>query len=206
MDQASRKSFDLEDPADLLEKLRYDIMRLKSAGSSIDLRYAAFDCAIAAWHLVDWLLASVPEAQQVRLSGTPHGVAGGNKGFVKRNESRLPGIRECQLIANAGKHRILTKHDDASVSATTGILWDRALEEEDFKTGSFPKSSPVAYIKKGDQKMNAVDFFSHLERAWRHLLVEEGCLSPHVLGREIDHTLWYTYSFDDYYWRDDEEA
>ncbi|MDX0320356.1 hypothetical protein GOC38_22455 [Sinorhizobium meliloti] len=202
MNQKSQKTFDLQGPSDLLEKLRYDIMRLKRARSSSELRYAAFDCAIGAWHMVDWLLAAISPSRQGYLTRT--GTKIRSQGFITLNEDRLPGIRECQAVANSGKHRILTiMPDDPSLSARTTVRFDRPLDEGDVHTGQFPKPHPAAYISKGDQKIDAVVFFTTLERAWRKVLVEEGCLPPHVQSREIDHALWYSYSLNDYYWENE---
>ncbi len=63
------KTFGMRVPTDLHEKVLHDIERLRSARSSAESRYAAFDCAVDAWHLVDWTLHSVDGERHEHLSG-----------------------------------------------------------------------------------------------------------------------------------------
>lgn len=180
------KTFGIRTPSGLLLKLRHDITRLKGARASLEMGYAALDCAITAWHLMDWLLASVSPKRHEELTGIKQGKSSPAKGFIERNEHRLPGIRDCQLIANTGKHLVLSGHDDPSLETQTAALFEPPFDAND--PSSWPRVTvrPVAYILRGKEKVDAVAFFVDMERQWRHLLVEEGFLSASLRDQEID--------------------
>jgi hypothetical protein len=191
------KTFDISSPSGLLLKLRYDIARLKKSRWTLDIRYAAFDCAVAAWHLCDWLLASVNDNRYAELCGQQRGERRSPAiGFIDRNSHRLPGIRECQLIANTGKHLILTMPDDPSVSARTTVQFDPPFDSTDPASWSAIKITSVAYIQSGAARLDAVQFFSTLERAWRRVLADEGHLDETLADEEVDFDAFDPLSFD----------
>ena len=53
------RRFGLDSPMDVWIKLRFDIDRLKVARFTKELQYAALDCAIWSFHLIDWVLNAV---------------------------------------------------------------------------------------------------------------------------------------------------
>lgn len=183
------KTFDITSPSGLLLKLRYDIARLKKSRWTPDIRYAAFDCAVAAWHLSDWLLASVSDDRYEELCGHERRVRRSPaKGFIERNSARLPGLRECQLIANTGKHLILAMPDDPSVSAGTTVHFSPPFDATDPASWATIKTIPGAYVQSGSTRLDAVEFFSNLERAWRRVLAEEGHLDQALVNECVEST------------------
>jgi len=191
------KTFDITTPSGLLLKLRYDITRLKNSKGSPDLRYAALDCAITAWHLSDWLLASVSDQRYQELTGVKRDARGFMEGFIARNEQRLPDIRTCQLIANTGKHLVLTKHDDATIEARTTVRFTPPFDAADPSSWANVKVQEVAYISRGAGTQNAIEFFLNVERHWRHVLVDEGLLSSNLRDRSIEDDPMLGYSTDE---------
>ncbi|MDX8540720.1 hypothetical protein RFM23_24180 [Mesorhizobium abyssinicae] len=181
MDQrASTKTFGMREPTDLYEKLLHDIGRLRSARSSAESRYAAFDCAVDAWHLVDWTLHVASDASYERLSGFKRG--GPSKkgkltveaGFKDLQEDRLPALRFCHMIANSVKHREVRNDFMPNLwSGSTAIL---SWSEPEKETGecSVKEVSLLTYVTVDGERYEAVELFEDMADQWRTFLDEEG--------------------------------
>jgi hypothetical protein len=181
MDRRARtKTFGMKVPTDLYEKLLYDIERLRSARSSADSRYAAFDCAVDAWHLVDWTLHFADDATYERLSGFKRG-GPSKKGkltveasFKDMQRDRLPALRLCHMIANSVKHREV--RNDLMPALWTGSTAILSWSEPHKETGerSMKGVSLLTYFEWEGMRHNAVELFEEMADQWRTFLVEEG--------------------------------
>lgn len=118
---APTKTFGLSEPMDLLIKLEFDLTRLRSGRSTKELQFAALDCALSAYHLIEWVLHRVDGAVHLRLTGIPRKVgkdgipeirSGDIRGFIARQSDTIGSLVICEQIALTGKHRILTRTPD----------------------------------------------------------------------------------------------
>ena len=168
------KTFGLRGPSDLLRKLSFDIRRLEHAEYSDEARFAAFDCALASWHLVDWILNSVDDDGHLRLCGKLRGVT---RGFIEAQRSNLPLLEHCQQIANTGKHLVLTLiKDDPLLHAKSSVRFHPPFDLS--RPGSWGDSVArgVAVVEYAGEQHDASDFFRTVERDWSVLLEREGLI------------------------------
>jgi hypothetical protein len=171
------KTFGIRDASDLLNKLRFDIDRLKSARSSEALRYAAFDCSIVSLHLADWVVHSVSEARCLNLCGKRANDHRSVQAFIERNAGRLPQLATCELIANSSKHLILRRVDDPSVMASSTVRFDPPFQVERPETWKDVKAFPVALVTTGNGEIEASVFFDDVAARWQAFLEAERLLT-----------------------------
>jgi hypothetical protein len=174
------KTFNMRTPTDLYEKLLFDIERLRSARSSAESRYAAFDCAVDAWHLVDWTLHFVGGDRHEELSGRKR--AGSRKksnltveaSFAITQEDRLPALKFCHMLANSVKHREV--RNDLMPNLWTGSTVILSWSEPERETGerSLKDASALTYITVDGKRYEAVELFNDMADQWRSFLIEEG--------------------------------
>lgn len=166
------KTFGLKTPYDLYKKLLFDIDRLRSSVASANVRYAAFDCAVTANHIVDWVLHFSDDASHFRLTGKNRLNAKGKperdiiKGFGDTNEDRLPALEYCRQIANSVKHVEVTRGKpmpNMSTGATVRLK---------------PKVTAYAYIIYNDVKSPVIEVFEEMAAQWKDFLIEEGFFNP----------------------------
>jgi hypothetical protein len=168
------KTFGIAEPVDLYRKLLYDIERLQAATMTRDVQYAAFDCAVDANHLVDWVLHAVDDATHVRLTGKEKGKHGIIQGFGKINEVRLPDLEMCRQIANSVKHVVVTfgpPMDHVSTSTTVRF-------EPNILVGQpIPKDLRIfawAYVTVDGIKHSVIDLFTEMATQWERFLKDGG--------------------------------
>lgn len=178
------KTFGMREPADLYKKLLFDVQRLRSARSSAESKYAAFDCAVDAWHLVDWTLHFVDEASHERLSGSKR--AGPSKKnssknnmtaearFKERQRDRLPALEYCHMLANSVKHREVRNDlmPDLWSGSTAILTWSNPEKETGER--SVKDLSVLTYVTVDDERYKAIELFEDMADQWRAFLVEEG--------------------------------
>lgn len=114
------KTFGLRSPRDLHRKLRHDIERLRGATSSDGVRYAVFDCAVTALHLVDWVWCALDKDRRTRLTGTAAGRDYARR-FIDATTGRLPALEYCWQIATGMKHVRASKRDSAQMTTRTSL-------------------------------------------------------------------------------------
>lgn len=174
------KTFDMRVPTDLYEKLLFDIGRLRWARSSVDSKYAAFDCAVDAWHLVDWTLHFVDDASHERLSGFKRG-GPSRKGkltvearFADTQDGRLPALKFCRMLANSVKHREV--RNDLMPGVWTGSTAILSWSKPERETGerSLKDITLLTYVEVDGERYKAVELFEDMADQWRTFLVEEG--------------------------------
>lgn len=189
-DEVPSKTFGLKWPRDLLAKLEYDIGRLRSARSTDDVKYAAFDCAVDAWHMTDWVLAAVDDQRHLELCGEVRLHAQAAVRFSEKQAERLPILKFCRDIANGVKHFALRpKHrlDNVATSANISIRLKSA--EDGIAVAS---ASPIAQLIVDGTRYNAVEFFDDAYSQWSDFLKEEGLrqrssMTTTVLRKDTPH-------------------
>jgi hypothetical protein len=182
------KTFGIHAPSDLLHKLAFDLERLKRARSSNELRYAAFDCAVGSWHLVDWTLHTVSKVRCLELCGVSAGQRGSSTGFIARNTDRVPHLAECQQIANTGKHMVLTMATNPDLIAGSTVLMQPPFDLSNLDRWKDTKFIAFAYVQIGDYRSPAATFFNEMLQGWSQLLEDEG------LMRDVDPELRNVFS------------
>ncbi|MBY5684848.1 hypothetical protein HFO32_22250 [Rhizobium leguminosarum] len=161
------KTFGLRSSTDLYLKLLFDIERLREAKHTKAIQYAAFDCAVTASHILDWVLHELGDAGYLRLTGKARGEKGAVAGFIKRNGA-LGGLEYCRQIANSVKHVKITM-GPVMENMTTGS--SSKLEWQDNRIVNV---TSYAYIKIDGQKYPVVDLFSDMADQWYLFLTTEG--------------------------------
>jgi len=156
------KTFGMRVPTDLHEKLLHDFERLRSARSSAEARYAAFDCAVDAWHLVD--CPGPPKKSNLTVEAS----------FAVTQADRLPALKFCHMLANSVKHREV--RNDLMPNLWTGGTVTLSWSEPDKDTGERSVTSVglLTYVTVDGERYNAVVLFEDMADQWRTFLVEEG--------------------------------
>lgn len=182
------KTFGLRTPTDLHGKLMYDVERLKAAKSPSEASYAAFDCTIGAWHLVDWTLhhETIDDATFTSLTGRRRDETKEERkkigkpvetSFKEAQAQRLPVLKFCQMMANNLKHREL-RYDDPMPETWSGstarFQWDQT---EDGKR-SIAGFTLFTYVEHDGEKYEALGIFEDAAEQWREFLTEEGLYHP----------------------------
>jgi hypothetical protein len=103
---------------DLVWKLYWEIVRLHHATPHdvIDMKCFAFNAAVTAWQLTDWVYGDMTQAQRDR-----HGIKS-KRAFQDMARDQCRAIHLCRQIATASKHREVTLHVDKSVGAGVAVL------------------------------------------------------------------------------------
>lgn len=169
------KYFGLRSSTDLYFKLLHDIERLRSGGGTKDVQYAAFDAAVTASHILDWVLNELTPEAHLRLTGSVKGAKRG-KGdpspitrFIERNEDDLRAINYCRQIANAVKHMKISLGNPMkgmAIGSTVKLQWTDTR---------ITSAYAVAYIQieQGGKKINAIELFEETAEQWREFLERE---------------------------------
>ncbi|MEJ7013770.1 hypothetical protein [Sinorhizobium meliloti] len=170
------KTFGLKTPTDLYRKLLYDIERLRNAVSSDAVTYAAFDCAVAATHIADWVLMTVDEGVHIKLTGAAVSNKGdvSLSGFEQTSGHRVPALRFCRDIANHVKHVRLTRSKPMPNTETgRSVRFDPPFDAER-GPALVQRVYAFAYIKVDDQKYPVIELFQDMAGQWERFLKEEG--------------------------------
>jgi hypothetical protein len=170
------KTFGLQSSTDLYLKLIHDIDRLRSGGGTRAVQYAAFDAAVTASHILDWVLHELDDAAHLRLTGcergkkSKKGEVGPIGGFIKLNGGMLGGLEYCRQIANSVKHMTITM-GPVMASMSTGSTVK--LEWSDKK---ITNAYAIAYIQidVAGEKINVVELFQAMAEQWVLFLESEG--------------------------------
>ena len=149
------KTFGLNTPSELLYKLKNDVDRLRQARSSDAARYAAFDCAVTAWHLTDWVLHAIDDDAHLRLTG------------------------HCRQFANSVKHVVITRGKEMpNVSTGSTVKFDPPILINEPDTWPQTKAYAFTYIMVDGEMRPAIEFFENMSAQWCEFLAREGLLSP----------------------------
>lgn len=168
------KTFGMAEPIDLYRKLLYDIERLRSATMTRDVQYASFDCAVDAFHMIDWVLHAVDDDAHLRLTGKRRGSQKIVQGFIETSKTRLPDLELCRQIANSVKHVVMTfgpKMENLSTGSTVRFEPPFVAYQPlppDFRMFAW------AYIELDGIKHSVIELFEYMGREWETFLRQEG--------------------------------
>ena len=113
-----QKAFELRDARDLIQKLSWELTNLFCRERAVIAvcQYHAFNCAVTAWHISDWLwhdLSPATKDEIFNTTGVRLKTYDNFRDYIIRESHAL---RLCHQIANGSKHYLL-KNTDSSVSA-----------------------------------------------------------------------------------------
>jgi hypothetical protein len=102
-EKKAQKSFELRDSRDMLEKLQWELNNL-FCRQRYDIKacqYHAFNCAVTAWHVTDWLWQDISPVlkNELRVNELKH--------FQRYVRDDCLALKLCHRIANASKHCLL---------------------------------------------------------------------------------------------------
>ncbi|MEZ2406942.1 hypothetical protein AB6806_09005 [Bosea sp. RCC_152_1] len=175
-ESVTHKTFGLKTPRDLHNKLRYDIGRLRVATASDDVKYAAFDCAIDAAHMVDWVLAAVNDERHLILSGEKRLSLQAPSGFADRQADKLPALKFCREIANGAKHFTLKPRKKPINVTTSSTVSIRMTIDK----GTVVDARPYAYVVIDGVKYNVLEMFEDMYEQWLDFLKAENLLDQNA--------------------------
>jgi hypothetical protein len=168
-----RKRLGLNRPTDLLAKLHWEIVQL---GIPIDEQavasYRAFNCAVTAWSICDWIWNSASADLRKRIraeSPKPRTNSAGCLASLLRQQSRELAI--CQQLANGSKHFILEGHNDKAVSsyrtASVSLYLSNTGEER-------IEHSHGVFVEDGGHVYSDLGLFSRAYDYWREFFSRYG--------------------------------
>lgn len=112
------KTFFLNTPADLLEKLRWEVDALwTSAPFALQQRaYMAMNCLITSWQMKDWVYSALKGSNRLKdLDDYAGRAIKDNKEFGVYLTGACPQMKLAYQIATASKHREVKKNNDPKV-------------------------------------------------------------------------------------------
>lgn len=164
-DGRTGKTFFLNTPADLLEKLRWEWEALwTSAPFALQQRaYMAINCLITSWQMKDWVYNALEVSERLKDLNTYAGRKIKNKeDFGSYLTEKFPQMKVAYQIATASKHReIYKKNNDPNVRtevATIHIELHGGYEREEL------------FIFDGQESMVAHDLICRLYLNWKRVL------------------------------------
>jgi hypothetical protein len=175
--------FMLATPAHVLTKLHWEIYSLRKAlsekpehiGHTHAPAYCAFNCAVTAWHLADWVWNASPKDRRtdiLALLGTT--VTGDDRqDFVKfqtaiRNHSRA--LHICRQLATGSKHMAVTAHPAPNVRATMRWETEAARVDETRVGDPFAVDRYRLVVSDKGVERAAVDVFGDAFKDWERFL------------------------------------
>jgi hypothetical protein len=195
--------FMLATPAHMLTKLHWEIYSLRKAlsekpehiGHTHAPAYCAFNGAVTAWHLADWVWNISPKDRRTDILALLGTTVTGNdhKDFVKfqtaiRNQSRA--LHICRQLATGSKHMTVTAYPDPNVRAE--IRWTEAVRAGEMRAGD-PLAAHHYRLVVSDKGVEraAIDVFGDAFKDWEQFLgrwgfIEGRCPPP---GRSVIPTL-----------------
>jgi hypothetical protein len=130
-EQKAQKAFGLRDSRDILEKLTWELgnLFLRQRYDIAVCQYHAFNCAVTAWHVTDWLWQDVESSPALRTRLEKEiGPLKNDKAFQKYVSGECNALILCQQIANGSKHCRLTRgKSDPDVTAEISDLGDPVI-------------------------------------------------------------------------------
>ncbi|MCK0547876.1 MULTISPECIES: hypothetical protein [Pseudomonas syringae group] len=178
------QTFQLNSPLQLLIKLVWNVKQLRSsvrssdkAGEFFPTVYKAFDCAITAWQLADWVWASVQDKGAI-LSKVPTKYAG-RKPLAQFqalicDENKY--LRICRHIADSNKHFGVDHRPDPKLKVS--VEW---TIESEFAAGSAAGSPLVdrsyrLVVNDSGQEYEALEVMKGALEFWAKELGEQSIL------------------------------
>ena len=187
------KVFGLAMPHHMLWKLRWEIAQLRSIlgkpcqhGAEVEPAYHAFNCAVTAWHMADWIWQSISKEERAEVLLKLHFDATGRnqddfKTFTRSMMKQYRTLHICHQIAIGSKHKIIESYSDPEL----------AVEEQWHKEpgsirsrieGGLALYSIRLVIRDGDVSRPALEVFEEAAQTWDRWLRQWGYFEARYVG------------------------
>lgn len=184
--EALDKVFSLATPVHLYHKLLWELDHLNAALKSRDWQqhsvasYHAFNVAITAEHLIDWVWASSDHELRARMSKTLDNLPITSRRKLREAiGTKYRAIHVCGQIANGSKHYEM-RHQDNDPSVGVSVTWEcNEIANDDAYFGS-----TVLKVRDGADSRLATELFSEAVKAWDDLLRTWGYLEDRFVDSE----------------------
>jgi hypothetical protein len=178
--------FAMNQPQHMWHKLVWELQYLTDSmsvwvddGGYPEPVFRAFNTAVTAWHLTDWLWQSSPETRaalkkrfKISCNETQSGIKKGLKRFQHAVTEDCRALKICREIANGSKHMRKENPDPAIKTMAT---WDPVVEGAGLaKPGDLIMSLRIA---DGDKEQDAVLWFIEALGYWDRLSSAENLLA-----------------------------
>jgi hypothetical protein len=170
-----KKRLGLNSPTDLLAKLDWEISEL---GHPVEQEqeaiasYRAFNCAITAWSITDWVWNAASDGLRKRFRAeSPKPKATDSECFASLLRHQCRELAICQQLANGSKHFVLRDHNDATISSYRSASVSVYLSKEG-KTRAVPTYG--VFIEDGAQTYADAALFSRARDYWSQFFKNYG--------------------------------
>jgi len=164
-----RKRLGLDTPRELLAKLDWEIEQASGVEPQKEAvaSYRAFNCAVTAWSICDWVWNSASKDLRNRFKReSPKPNAKGSEPLAALLRKRSRQLAICQQLANGSKHFVLKKYNDPAVSSKR-LPSMTYLFSDDGKEGRVAAGPSAMFIEDGSQMYGSVALFSEVRDFWR---------------------------------------
>lgn len=146
------RTFALENCRDVLDKLMWEIegFQKESPQDVAALAYRAFNGAVTAWHVLDWIWHDLTDEQRAALDV--------EKLIDLQNLARRQcrALHLCRQVATASKHRVITAYPDTNVNTAVSA---KSMPPPKAAKGMISVIPPVWRVKiiDGNVQTDAID-------------------------------------------------
>ncbi|HEY3776893.1 MAG TPA: hypothetical protein VGL35_02420 [Rhizomicrobium sp.] len=191
------KAFDLATPSHVYWKLLWELSNLKRSKAEEDKReelrfnsaYHAFNFAVTAWHLIDWVWHGTDDSGRKYISEYFGGIELKRRGqLFEAIAEKYRAIHICGQIANGSKHFAPWGEDPAIEAKVLWIESDGEAQPDHQARFSFQKKLA---IRDGDEDFRpALDVFKEAVRNWDSMLGTWGFIEGGYIGPDADPPPW----------------
>lgn len=154
------QTFAIEDAADMVDKLAWEIEGLRDEPEIEKKLWRAFNCAVTAWHINDWLWRERRRAGQSLRE------------FRDEMIKRCPALWACRFLADASKHRGIDHKPDAAFTVR--------VEASDDDIGEWPQAILEStrshhwrlIVGTSDGEFDALALFEDVRQFWDEVVRE----------------------------------
>ena len=180
-------TYGLTSSRDLLEKLEWELDRLKEASNQnptdpTDLYFHAFNAAVTAWHIADWVWRDMTPDQRKKLEidwdvnlCVNDEEGGAFRGNLRKKDRD---IAICREIATASKHVNITRGRDETIEtvASAKTTSDHDSEAAQIQVNGTFVTTTVWKLKVADHgnRRDLVDVFDKAFKFWVKFVNDRG--------------------------------
>lgn len=165
----------------LYYKLMWEVKGVKRDKDHRTAAYRAFNCAITAWHLSDWIWDETRDSNEDFAQEFGHPVRELEE-FQEALRGQCRELRLCYWIATGSKHRNVRPRKKPEAPVRAEQVW---IELGDARGGP-ARYGTVAFISDGQERIRAATVFERAKDFWRGFLQRWGGLeATFVTGRPL---------------------
>lgn len=141
--------------------------------------YKAFNTAVTAWHLVDWVWGSVPKESRSEAFRTLQIDGKNQEDFNNGLIAKSKCLKICKEVANGSKHM----SDKKSLSMKADLKWKSVPAQ----AGTLYAGGPLSrhyfdlVIEDENQIISALEVFRGTQKFWRRTLADLGFLEDELI-------------------------